>query len=959
MRTNLPVTQNEVKLNDQTLIVSKTDLQGRITYINKDFLDISGFTEKELIGEPHNLVRHPDMPAEAFEDMWRDLKAGRPWVGYVKNRCKNGDYYWVLANATPIVENGQVTGYMSVRRKADPATVAEVDKAYALFRNKQQGGKRIEHGAVVSGRSLADRINDLTLATKAIMLVGVLGFATMLAWAVAFGAYAEKQDAYDALYQRRMHRIDLLGRINRLMADNRSQVLLALQHDPAHEYSKLHDHQLGIHLDAIVANRTAIDDAWAEYTQNAIKDEHKLLADKFTEYRDRYVKEGLAPARKALSEGDFRGANLILLQKINPTYTAASAEAVKMRDFLMNESKRDYEASSARDIAARNQVALAILLAVLASLYAGWRLLRSLIQPMQKAAQVFGAIGDGDYRQVIDVRRNDEVGKLLQNLQSMQTRMGFDVAEAKRISDEMTRIKISLDNAAMPVTISNPQGALIYMNDAAAKLWGQMADRIRAGHPAFTTVDAMLGHNLVDYFDDEAMKVAYRQELTAPKTFDIGMGGKTLRVTAAPVKDAHGEYLGRASQWVDRTLEMAIENEVGDIVAAAAMGDLSKRLAMEGKVDFFASLSEGINQLLETTHQALTGTSEVLSRVAQGDLTKTIDANYEGIFGQLKDDTNSTIERLREVIGRIKEASESINTASQEIAAGNTDLSSRTEEQASSLEETASSMEQLNATVRQNAENARQANELARGSNDAAVRGGQMVKQVVTTMGGIQDSSKKIADIIGVIDSIAFQTNILALNAAVEAARAGEQGRGFAVVATEVRNLAQRSATAAREIKTLIAESVEKVDSGAKLVDQAGQTMDEVVSSFKQVANLVTEITNASREQSSGIEQVTQAVGQMDEVTQQNAALVEEAAAAAESLEEQARGLVQAVGMFKLLEGQASSAQHGRDLRLASPKPLGGGSKVGSGGTAAPSRKSMAKLPPAAYADDGESWEEF
>jgi methyl-accepting chemotaxis protein len=959
MRTNLPVTQNQITLTDTTLIVSKTDLQGRITYINKDFLDISGFTEKELIGEPHNLVRHPDMPAEAFEDLWRDLKAGRPWVGYVKNRCKNGDYYWVLANATPIVENGQITGYMSVRRKADPSVVAEVEKAYTLFRNKQQGGKRIEHGAVVSGTSLGDRLNNMGLATKALLLVGVLGIVTMIAWGVAFGAFVEKQEAYDALYHRRMHRIDLLGRITRLMADNRTQVLLALQHDPAHEYSKLHEHQLSMHLDAIVANRVLIDDAWTEYTKNSIKDEHKVLADKFTEQRDRYVKEGLAPARNALKEGDFRGANLILLQKINPAYTEASTYSVKMRDFLMNESKRDYEASLTRDNSARNQVAVAILLAVLVSLYAGWRLLRSLIQPMNLAAEVFGAIGDGDYRRVINVKRNDEIGKLLQNLQSMQTRMGFDVAETKRVSDEMTRIKISLDNAAMPVTISNPAGSLIYMNTAAHKLWEEMAATIRSRHPAFTTVDEMLGHNLVDYFDDEAMKVAYRAELTEAKTFDVGMGGKTLRVTAAPVKDAHGEYLGRASQWLDRTLEMAVEKEVGDLVSAAAMGDLTNRLAMEGKTGFFVGLSEGINQLVETTHTALTGTSEVLSRVAQGDLTKTIDADYEGIFGQLKDDTNSTIERLRVVIGRIKDATESINTASQEIAAGNTDLSSRTEEQASSLEETASSMEQLNATVRQNAENARQANELARGSNDAAVRGGQMVKQVVTTMGGIQDSSKKIADIIGVIDSIAFQTNILALNAAVEAARAGEQGRGFAVVATEVRNLAQRSATAAKEIKQLIAESVEKVDSGAKLVDQAGQTMDEVVTSFKQVANLVTEITNASREQSSGIEQVTQAVGQMDEVTQQNAALVEEAAAAAESLEEQARGLVQAVGMFKLVEGQAGSVQHGRDLRLTSPKPLAGGSKVGSGGTAAPSKKPMAKLPPAAYADDGESWEEF
>jgi methyl-accepting chemotaxis protein len=261
-------------------------------------------------------------------------------------------------------------------------------------------------------------------------------------------------------------------------------------------------------------------------------------------------------------------------------------------------------------------------------------------------------------------------------------------------------------------------------------------------------------------------------------------------------------------------------------------------------------------------------------------------------------------------------------------------------------------MEELNATVKQNAENAKQANELAKTSNAGVVKGGEVVKQVVVTMGEIQASSKKISDIIGVIDSIAFQTNILALNAAVEAARAGEQGRGFAVVATEVRNLAQRSATAAKEIKTLIAESVDKVESGAKLVQQAGTTMDEVVTSFQQVASLVTEIAAASREQSSGIEQTTQAVSQMDEVTQQNAALVEEAAAAAESLEEQARGLVQTMSVFKLAEGSGRSLP-AQSLRDATPRQLAGGGRPQA-------RPGMAKkIAPPHLADAGEQWEEF
>ena len=255
---------------------------------------------------------------------------------------------------------------------------------------------------------------------------------------------------------------------------------------------------------------------------------------------------------------------------------------------------------------------------------------------------------------------------------------------------------------------------------------------------------------------------------------------------------------------------------------------------------------------------------------------------------------------LQSTMAGVRNGIETVAVASREIATGNADLSSRTESQASSLEETASSMEELTSTVKQNAENARQANQLVVSTADIAVKGGQVVGKVVDTMASIKDSSRKISDIIGVIDGIAFQTNILALNAAVEAARAGEQGRGFAVVASEVRNLAQRSASAAKEIKTLIEDSVGKVDAGGKLVDEAGKTMDEIVTSVKRVTDIMSEIAAASQEQSSGIEQVNQAVTQMDDATQQNAALVEQAAAAAESLQEQAAKLAEAVSVFKL-----------------------------------------------------------
>ena len=300
---------------------------------------------------------------------------------------------------------------------------------------------------------------------------------------------------------------------------------------------------------------------------------------------------------------------------------------------------------------------------------------------------------------------------------------------------------------------------------------------------------------------------------------------------------------------------------------------------------------------------------EAANRVASGDLTGEIEVDSTNELGRLLQALKSMNDSLLDLVGKVQNSNESISTASREIASGNLDLSQRTEEQASSLEETASSLEELTSTVRQNAENARQANQLAVGASEVAYKGGTVVGQVVQTMSSINDSSKKIVEIISVIDGIAFQTNILALNAAVEAARAGEQGRGFAVVATEVRTLAQRSAAAAKEIKGLINDSVAKVDEGTKLVDEAGVTMEEIVTAVKRVTDIMSEISAASQEQSSGIEQINQAVTQMDEATQQNAALVEEASAAAESMKEQAHVLTQVVSRFRLSAGGHSTTR--------------------------------------------------
>jgi len=385
--------------------------------------------------------------------------------------------------------------------------------------------------------------------------------------------------------------------------------------------------------------------------------------------------------------------------------------------------------------------------------------------------------------------------------------------------------------------------------------------------------------------------------------------------------------LDEAVQIVDSAMVPAIDKYVASI---QKLVDYQVQLAEVSATEAAASSNSGRNTLVAACAAgvllgiflawritiSITGPLRqamgVAAALAKGELTLQIEVRSKDELGQLLSALGHTVSQLRDIIRGVRESTGAISIATKEIAAGNSDLSQRTEEQASSLEETASSMEELTSTVQQNALNAQQANQLALGASAVAVQGGTVVGQVVETMSSINASSKKIVDITGVIDGIAFQTNILALNAAVEAARAGEQGRGFAVVASEVRNLAQRSAAAAKEIKALIGDSVAKVDTGTRLVDDAGKTMQEIVASVKRVTDIMGEITAASQEQSAGIEQVNQAITQMDQVTQQNAALVEEAAAAAEAVEQQARNLDRAMAVFKVGKAAAGAAS-GRD----------------------------------------------
>lgn len=886
MKINEPVTQKEIQFPRGKILVSKTDTKGIITYCNRAFIDISGFSESELMGKNHNLVRHPDMPAPAFQDLWDTVADGKPWTGIVKNRAKNGDHYWVKANVSPIYNNGRIVEYISVR--TEPSR-EEISAAEALYRDINSGTADLSPGFTDKLSAMLYRFGVKTLLASTV----VATLAALLAVGVMINMGVDNAIIYTILAlmgaATAVFGFSLTGYITRPLV---------------YASEKLHEVSQGNYFDWVEVNR---DDEIGKLLQTIKMTQIKLGFDVMD------AREVAASSTRIKTAVDSVKTNVMVAdQDYNIIYLNPSAQQ------MMQDAEEDvkamiphFDASTLlgsnidifhKDPSHQRRILDSMTSAVEADLSIGARCFKIVANP------VYDENNDRIGTAVEWRDRTEELARLKAEEQQLEAERTF--------ARENQRIRTALDNVSSSVMLANNEREIIYMNRTAQNLFVNAEADIKKDLPSFDAHN-LIGTNVDGFHKNPDMQMRMIENLNGAHEAELKIGGRVMRFIANPVVTEEGERLGTAVEWNDRTAEVAIEDEVEAIVAGALNGELNQRIDLQGKTGFFKHLSQGINSLLEGVSNVFDDVADVMVKLEAGDLTNTIVTDYKGRYGEVKTSVNGTIKHLESTVRQLREMSDHMSTASDEISSGNSNLSSRTEQQAASLEETAASMEELTSTVRNNADNAQQANQVAATARSSAEKGGEVVSNAVQAMDAINTSSNKIAEIIGVIDEIAFQTNLLALNASVEAARAGEQGRGFAVVATEVRNLASRSADAAKEIKTLIQDSQGKVEAGAELVNESGETLQEIVNAVKKVGDIVAEIAASSAEQASGIDQVNQAVTSMDEITQQNAALAEQTSAASASMYDKTAEMKQTMEFFEVRsnpnEPWADEVSHGHD----------------------------------------------
>ncbi len=576
---------------------------------------------------------------------------------------------------------------------------------------------------------------------------------------------------------------------------------------------------------------------------------------------------------------------------------------------------------------------------------------RAILDKLSKPHSVDLEVGDRHFTLIANPifdEQNRRIGTVVE--WDDVTEKVIELRTAKELAESNARILAALENATTNVMIADHDGNIVYMNGSQQDMMKEAEADLRRELPNFDA-RSLVGQNFDVFHKNPAHQRNLISHLRDTFVTEISVGPRTFQLIANPVHNDDGDRVGTVVEWQDRTAEKQIETEIASVVEAVGRGDFAQTLNLEGKDGFYLTLAEGINEVSDTVSGVLDSMADMLSALSQGDLTRRIHEDYEGVYGELKGNANAMASKLQETVQAISAAAEEVSSGAQQISTGANDLSLRTEQQAANLEETAASMEEMASTIKQNADNSNQASQLASTARDSANKGGEVVSDAVDAMGKIEESSRRISDIIGVIDEIAFQTNLLALNAAVEAARAGDAGRGFAVVASEVRSLAQRSAQAAKDIKDLIVDSTEQVQGGVELVNQTGESLNEIVDSIKRVADIVAEISAASREQATGADEINQAVTQMDEMTQQNSALVEENAAAAKTMNDQATRMRQRMSFFNA--GQASAAA------FAAPVAVSAEQQVAQAAPSSAGARGLQVALAESVQDEDDDWSEF
>lgn len=736
MRNNQPVTNEEYIVPDGLTLVSKTDLVGNIVECNDAFEAASGFSRDELIGQPHNMIRHPDVPSAVFEDMWRSLKKGYPWAQLVKNRRKNGGFYWVKANATPLFEHGKIIGYMSVRTVITEQQKQMATQAYKLI---SEGKAKISNGQVSQGLNLS--------------------------------------------------KLNFIGRLN-----------------PALQLALI------TFICAVIPTL--------------------------------FVLQGANPIFEHI------GVGLLFISLV----------AFGLKQSSMNQRVTKL----LRDLASGDEVA-----------------------PVVKDQETFeGKINSGLISSYLAFMEKNE--------------------ESEYQLDKSRQLQLALDKLSTNVMMADSNYNITYMNDQLKDFLESREDRLKAALPNFN-MESLIGSNVDIFHKNPSHNRAILDHLENDMEANIEVAGYHFSLNLLPIRNRSGERVAILVEWRDRTQDVQLLKNVQGAVNNAQKGYLSSRIDLTHLDGISKDLSISINELMDSIERALSDVGRVTGAMSEGDLTEIITNEYEGDLGNLKESINASISRLDGIVSVSVKASGIVDDASREVAAGAHDLSDRVQNQAAALEQTSATMHEMNSAIQNNTQNSQEAQLLAQGVQKKTEQGRTVMQDNIKAMNSIQESSHKIADIVSLIDGIAFQTNLLALNAAVEAARAGEHGRGFAVVAGEVRALAQKSAEAAKDIKLLIDESVSRIDEGTKLTTESGEVLVTVASEVDRMTLMIEEIAAASSEQAIGISQVHDAINSIDEITQQNAALVEETTAAAESMSEQANSLSSNMAYFKTT-GQVKSS---------------------------------------------------